>query len=89
MSREDTIKAAAEGWFDANRKVQTATVKVDDAKQVLDEAYMERTKYHEVLCDTVGKNITRRCVSMQNGQVVIVEHRIDRANTVCVEDLIR
>lgn len=89
MNREDNIKKLAQLWHDSNVRAKVAQRNFDEAHTVLDAARNEREGLRQELGKTVGANITRRCISMQNGTVVIVEYVKDRAPIVSSEELLR
>ena len=84
---EKTI-VRAKKWFNADLDVKVEQQRFDAAKDKLSEAIRHADTLKDELSGCVGSNIPRRCISMQNGNVVIIEYRKDHSNTVTVDELL-
>lgn len=75
-------------WHNANCELGLRRRQVAEAEAVCEKARTHEQICREGLASFVGKNIPRRCISMQNGSVVIVEWK-SNVVTVSSEELLR
>ena len=88
-THEEDITATAKKWYEVYVETEGAQKRVDQAKAALAASNEKLEALRRELSKCVGANIQRRCISMQDGHMILVQYRKDYDNTVCVEELLR